>query len=153
MFFCQAIRSAPGSRSRTRTYDRAINSRLLYQLSYSGSPARPYTPLPRPRKPRGQGSGVSFQSSDQVSTCLGPTPHAILRARKTQAETPPSAGVLKTWPAKPPSLARNPPKNPSLNTDPPPAPPPCRQNPRNPRRSTPPPAAAPSPCADTTPRL
>ncbi len=25
-----------GSRSRTRTYDRAINSRLLYQLSYSG---------------------------------------------------------------------------------------------------------------------
>ena len=29
-----------GSRSRTRTYDRAINSRLLYQLSYSGSPWR-----------------------------------------------------------------------------------------------------------------
>ncbi len=28
---------ARGSRSRTRTYDRAINSRLLYQLSYSGS--------------------------------------------------------------------------------------------------------------------
>ena len=26
----------PGSRSRTRTYDRAINSRLLYQLSYPG---------------------------------------------------------------------------------------------------------------------
>ena len=26
----------PGSRSRTRTYDRAINSRLLYQLSYQG---------------------------------------------------------------------------------------------------------------------
>ncbi len=27
-----------GSASRTRTYDRAINSRLLYQLSYRGSP-------------------------------------------------------------------------------------------------------------------
>lgn len=29
--------SGGGSRSRTRTYDPAINSRLLYQLSYSGS--------------------------------------------------------------------------------------------------------------------
>ena len=28
---------AAGSASRTRTYDRAINSRLLYQLSYRGS--------------------------------------------------------------------------------------------------------------------
>ncbi len=32
----------PGSRSRTRTYDRAINSRLLYQLSYSGPVGRLY---------------------------------------------------------------------------------------------------------------
>ena len=32
----------PGSRSRTRTYDTAVNSRLLYQLSYPGSSeARP----------------------------------------------------------------------------------------------------------------
>ncbi|CAN0579464.1 unnamed protein product, partial [Ectocarpus sp. 12 AP-2014] len=30
-----------GSPSRTRTYDPAINSRLLYQLSYRGSPKRP----------------------------------------------------------------------------------------------------------------
>ena len=29
-----------GSASRTRTYDRAINSRLLYQLSYRGTASR-----------------------------------------------------------------------------------------------------------------
>ena len=29
-----------GSASRTRTYDRAINSRLLYQLSYRGTAKR-----------------------------------------------------------------------------------------------------------------
>ncbi|SOR27194.1 protein of unknown function [Methylorubrum extorquens] len=29
-----------GSPSRTRTCDKAINSRLLYQLSYRGSPVR-----------------------------------------------------------------------------------------------------------------
>ncbi len=44
-------RVANGSRSRTRTYDRAINSRLLYQLSYSGSPDGPYRPAGRGGKP------------------------------------------------------------------------------------------------------
>ena len=34
--FILLLHEKPGSRSRTRTYDRAINSRLLYQLSYSG---------------------------------------------------------------------------------------------------------------------
>ncbi len=33
-------RGGDGSLSRTRTYDPAINSRLLYQLSYQGSPHR-----------------------------------------------------------------------------------------------------------------
>ena len=32
-----------GSRSRTRTYDKAVNSRLLYQLSYPGSAGGPYS--------------------------------------------------------------------------------------------------------------
>lgn len=35
-----------GSPSRTRTYDRAINSRLLYQLSYRGSRGRYITGFP-----------------------------------------------------------------------------------------------------------
>ncbi len=44
-----------GSRSRTRTYDRAINSRLLYQLSYSGSPLRPIDPREAGVNPRKSG--------------------------------------------------------------------------------------------------
>jgi hypothetical protein len=40
-----------GSRSRTRTYDRAINSRLLYQLSYPGSGSA-YSGGARAGKPR-----------------------------------------------------------------------------------------------------
>ena len=32
-----ALKESAGSASRTRTYDRAINSRLLYQLSYRGT--------------------------------------------------------------------------------------------------------------------
>ena len=49
----QRVRQAGvGSLSRTRTYDRAINSRLLYQLSYQGSPRGvPIPPLPPERKP------------------------------------------------------------------------------------------------------
>lgn len=35
---------ADGSPSRTRTCDKAINSRLLYQLSYRGSRGGLYTP-------------------------------------------------------------------------------------------------------------
>src|SRR5580692_6726427 len=38
------LRNENGSRSRTRTYDRAINSRLLYQLSYPGLARAPIAP-------------------------------------------------------------------------------------------------------------
>ena len=40
---CRGNARALGSRSRTRTYDRAINSRLLYQLSYPGTAERAYS--------------------------------------------------------------------------------------------------------------
>ena len=40
-----------GSRSRTRTYDPAINSRLLYQLSYSGPARHRITAFGGARKP------------------------------------------------------------------------------------------------------
>jgi hypothetical protein len=40
-----------GSPSRTRTCDKAINSRLLYQLSYRGSRSRLYTPGSRGARP------------------------------------------------------------------------------------------------------
>ena len=39
----EAAQKKGGSRSRTRTYDKAVNSRLLYQLSYPGSAGRPYS--------------------------------------------------------------------------------------------------------------
>ena len=41
---CLNVRKISGSPSRTRTCDKAINSRLLYQLSYRGSRGRLYTP-------------------------------------------------------------------------------------------------------------
>jgi hypothetical protein len=42
-----------GSRSRTRTYDPAVNSRLLYRLSYPGSADGPYSEAPLRTQTRG----------------------------------------------------------------------------------------------------
>jgi hypothetical protein len=83
-----------GSRSRTRTYDRAINSRLLYQLSYPGSGSA-YSGGARAGKPRPAYTVAPCPSDGvrQTTACPGAGARAWQARRRRSCRSPAPSGV------------------------------------------------------------
>ena len=86
-----------GSRSRTRTYDPAVNSRLLYRLSYPGSAGGPYSEGTPPTQ-----TGCLAAPADPLYR----HPRARVAERQTQsAQNRPPQGVGVRIPPLAPGLA------------------------------------------------
>ena len=94
-----------GSRSRTRTYDPAVNSRLLYQLSYPGSAGAPYSEAPAAvqtascgRYPTGEAAGILYcrwrgESGGTVDAVDLKSTDASLVGSNPSSRTNPAASV------------------------------------------------------------
>lgn len=90
-----------GSPSRTRTYDKAINSRLLYQLSYRGPRRGLYTPLWRDARPLrrfvGFVYGLAPLWSSVVESPLQTGPGLCKRPVTPDRPPDPEAPFLPRW--------------------------------------------------------